>query len=822
MFIAEGTLIDGKYEVLGTIGAGGMGVVYEVYHRALQRVVAVKMLSASSGIDDEDRARFEREALILSRLSHSNIVQFYAYGVWSGVAYIVMERVTGQSLQHQLLKNQPLKLSRALNIARQVCHGLQHVHANQVLHRDLKPTNVLLTDTGDQGQDVKLIDFGLAKLVSADGHQQLTQAGMALGSVMYASPEQCLGTMVDSRTDIYSLGCILYQMLTGYPPFSADNATAVMFQQINASVSNAEHWSAVPLELQSVISKCMAKEPECRYTSAAALDEDLKKILGGQAATLEGMKVAGDVVFRSALDPFHSAASSASRSHRKHLLLVALPLLTLGVIIGCTLLSGAPGNVESLKQPTSLRHQLHKLTHSNEETDESVAKTLFSAIESYKRDHNYSLDRSDLVLQAYARAIGHYYRAGDYALVRHYGKKALEDSPRIFADKCDAYFYLVSAYHEACIPVNCQVSLIPLLEETLKRYPNSGSESRCELYVALALDYLALKRFDSARQAARQAASIARDVREKTWCSLIAKMCDSADNRGEIKANDEDEVASNLNKILAGEAFTPSNHDTKKAHHVESTLKACGTTLGLATDQVTRDHINKMMVNAANVLKFDNGIQVTTALTHIKDTFASTENPEVKQAAAIAWLYFCCKKGGSLEKSNVQTRHLLAYLTAEQQSGNPERKLSAARVRLAFAEMTGADYFHTCEQVLKSRDASRELKMQAITGLGMSVWAVEDAEQNLKTGGELAHFRLNTRLMSYIDLERKFLEMTAGRNFEASSDLQSYAASVLFALKGANRTERAFLFDRAPKDWAKFIGKGEGEYGRYVEAQKSL
>ncbi len=518
MLIAQGTLIDNKYEVIGSIGVGGMGVVYEAYQRSLERVVAVKMLTASAGGDDGDRIRFEREALILSRLSNPNIVQFYAYGIWSKIPYIVIERVNGESLQRLLAKNEPMDVPMALDIARQVCDGLQHVHANGVLHRDLKPTNILTVDSPGHGVHVKLIDFGLAKLIGLNNFQKLTQTGMALGSVMYASPEQCLGQPLDARSDIYSLGCVLYEMLTGFPPYTADNVTAVMFQQLNESVGSTGNWLKVPAELQPVLSKCMAKEKERRYSSAAALKEDLERVLDGHVAELEGSAVAADDTFHSAKNPFRSPSGPEFNSARKHFVVGTLAFLAFCLIIAGGVLSLGRTEVAP-PQPlarTLVHDQLYQLVNENKigQLDEPKVKRILSLIESYKRDRYRYMDHTSLMMQAYQMANSYYYDKKDWGAVRQYCKQALEDCSDTTKDPNGNYYLnLVQAYHDACVPAHCQLSLIPLLENTLKRYPEGNRSHRFGLYRALATDYLELGRFQDARQAANQAASLT--VKEK-------------------------------------------------------------------------------------------------------------------------------------------------------------------------------------------------------------------------------------------------------------------------------------------------------------------
>lgn len=274
MFVAEGTLIDGKYEVISSLGAGGMGVVYEVHQLGLDRIVALKLLTGLPNESQEEVLRFEREALILSKLSHLNIVQFYAYGSWSGLPFITMERLAGDSLQKLLVKNEPLPINTTVDYARQICDGLEHAHNHGIVHRDIKPTNVIIC-SGPGGRSLlKIIDFGLAKL-SGVGIQQLTQANAAIGSVLYMSPEQCTGKPADSRSDVYSLGCLLYHCLTGEPPFVADNAVAVMFQQINDAIENTSGWHLLPVALQPVVARCLAKDPAARYQSCGELREHL-------------------------------------------------------------------------------------------------------------------------------------------------------------------------------------------------------------------------------------------------------------------------------------------------------------------------------------------------------------------------------------------------------------------------------------------------------------------------------------------------------------------------------------------------------------------
>lgn len=264
-----------------------MGVVYEAYQLGMDRLVAVKLLTYAPSSEPEDLKRFEQEAKVLNALSHKHIVKFYTYGYWDGSPYITMERLIGKSLS-EVIAERPDGIGRelALKICIQICDALAHAHSEGVFHRDIKPTNVILTGAApDRDPEIKLIDFGLAKLTGLDGHQKLTRTGMALGSVMYMSPEQCAGHPVDARSDVYAVGCLLYECLTGEQLFGrADEAIAVMFKHLNQPPAKAgDRWNSLPPDVKPVIAKCLAKKPKQRYASAADLETDLQHLLDSEA-----------------------------------------------------------------------------------------------------------------------------------------------------------------------------------------------------------------------------------------------------------------------------------------------------------------------------------------------------------------------------------------------------------------------------------------------------------------------------------------------------------------------------------------------------------
>lgn len=291
MDLPNGTLIDDKYEIVGTIGAGGMGCVYRAKQHPFDREVAIKMLSAQVPMDDPEAvARFEREALANSALKHKYIVMFYGYGIWRGAPYMVMECVNGTNLQQLLSNNVPLDSIAVIRIGSQLCDALKCAHAYGIVHRDLKPNNIMIVGDQSQGFAIKVIDFGLARVLPSFGLevQKLTQAGCAIGSVLYMSPEQCVGEETDPRSDLYAVGCIMHHCLTGRPPFDGDHSVVVMQKHLADPLPRLQDCnpklasSPIVDSLQSFLDKATAKNRDARYQSADEMLTDLKIISGGE------------------------------------------------------------------------------------------------------------------------------------------------------------------------------------------------------------------------------------------------------------------------------------------------------------------------------------------------------------------------------------------------------------------------------------------------------------------------------------------------------------------------------------------------------------
>ena len=266
-----GRLLDGRYEILEAIGFGGMAVVYKARCHRLNRLVAVKILKDELSKDEEFRNRFHAESQAVAMLSHPNIMSVYDVSTHDEADYIVMELIDGITLKQYMEKKGTLNWKETLHFAMQIAKALEHAHGRGIVHRDIKPHNIMLLKNGA----VKVTDFGIARLMS----QSNTLTKEALGSVHYISPEQAKGGRVDNRSDLYSLGVVMYEMMTGRAPYDGDSPVAVAIQHINGgavmpSVLNPN----IPGGLEQIIMKCMATDPAQRYNSATALLYDLEEL----------------------------------------------------------------------------------------------------------------------------------------------------------------------------------------------------------------------------------------------------------------------------------------------------------------------------------------------------------------------------------------------------------------------------------------------------------------------------------------------------------------------------------------------------------------
>lgn len=269
--IEVGSIFAQRYEVLAKIGEGGTGAVFKVRDIDLNSICALKLLSASMVGDKETRDRFLREGKSMSRISHMNVARVLRLGVETE-PYLIMEYLEGKSLRMLLQNQEPLPVSLTLDLVAQTCEGMTAAHESNILHRDLKPDNIMVVPVPDSAGKftAKILDFGLArfKTLQATQSQHLTQTGQLVGSVHYMSPEQCIGQRVDERSDIYALGCVLFECLTGRPPFDADSPIGLLHKHRYEDIPElpGPHTSEIQA-LNAVIAKALAKTPAQRYSS---------------------------------------------------------------------------------------------------------------------------------------------------------------------------------------------------------------------------------------------------------------------------------------------------------------------------------------------------------------------------------------------------------------------------------------------------------------------------------------------------------------------------------------------------------------------------
>ena len=261
----------GRYNIIGELGQGAMGTVYKAVDPLIDRIVAIKTINLSMAQDEKDEfeSRFYQEAKAAGRLSHPNIVTIYDVGKSDEIAYIAMEFLQGRELRDVLNDGKRMPVEQVINVVAQVAQGLAYAHEHGIVHRDIKPSNIMIVREGH----VKITDFGIARMASAAVR---TQTGMVLGSPKYMSPEQVVGKLTDQRSDIFSLGVVLYEMLTGQAPFAGENINAIMYQTLNSVPPPPSTLSPnVPEMLNFIVAKALAKKLEHRYQDAKEFAADL-------------------------------------------------------------------------------------------------------------------------------------------------------------------------------------------------------------------------------------------------------------------------------------------------------------------------------------------------------------------------------------------------------------------------------------------------------------------------------------------------------------------------------------------------------------------
>jgi eukaryotic-like serine/threonine-protein kinase len=280
-----GNTIAGKYEILSEIGRGGMSIVYKSKHQLMDRIVAIKMLQSQLVSDQTSTKRFQQEAQAASLLKHPNVIGVHDYGIaeTSKQPYIVMDYLVGESLSDVIRRGDHVEQQKAIKIFLQACDALEHAHKKGVLHRDLKASNIMLVEEEGRRDIVKVVDFGIAKFMPASGKQpqNLTQTGEIFGSPIYMSPEQCLGESLDVRSDIYSMGVLMYEALTGIPPLMGDTIIDTMKMHVESKPLSFQQMRPdlkISKELEATIFKSLEKQPVNRFQSMQEFYDALELI----------------------------------------------------------------------------------------------------------------------------------------------------------------------------------------------------------------------------------------------------------------------------------------------------------------------------------------------------------------------------------------------------------------------------------------------------------------------------------------------------------------------------------------------------------------
>lgn len=279
-----GRMINGRFEVLSRLGAGGMGVVYRARQVGIDRIVAIKTLLKDRATDDKVVQRFKNEARAVSRLNHPNTIRIYDFGqMEDGTLYFAMELLEGRSLDRAIRQDGPFSTRRTLHAMAQMADSLNEAHSKGIVHRDLKPENVYLCAVGDDPDFVKVLDFGVARMREQDSSQgTMTQAGVIFGTPRYMAPEQARTMAVDARADIYALGIIWYELLMGRTPFEADNPLALLMKHLQDPVPKMAAFRpdvSVPDDVEAMVLKCLEKSADKRFQTAAALAVDIRSAL---------------------------------------------------------------------------------------------------------------------------------------------------------------------------------------------------------------------------------------------------------------------------------------------------------------------------------------------------------------------------------------------------------------------------------------------------------------------------------------------------------------------------------------------------------------
>jgi serine/threonine protein kinase len=397
---AVGSILSDRYELVAKLGTGGMGVVYKARHLALNKLFAIKIVSDHLASQDDFRIRFDREAKAASMLNHPNLVSITDYGMTEfNEPYIVMDFINGRNLAEELTDLQRLTSERAIQIFMQICDGVGYAHQIGLIHRDLKPGNIMLTNAGEPDEQVKIIDFGIAKLLSGQGDvTQSNTSANPIGSPLYMSPEQCSAQRADRRSDIYSMGCLMYECLSSMPPFQGENILSTMSMHMSDAPKPFNPNLQIPQALEEVIMRSLAKNPADRFQTMAELKTVLSHCVWSWAApetksnSVSTSASASASKFKSqsqSESEFSSELKFKSKSKSaKTTALISVACLMLLVIGGATALwkqtqnqnnsnAGQPAVIVTVPPPATSTTKTGAGTLQNSELSEETKQTLF-------------------------------------------------------------------------------------------------------------------------------------------------------------------------------------------------------------------------------------------------------------------------------------------------------------------------------------------------------------------------------------------------------------------------------------------------------------
>jgi serine/threonine protein kinase len=290
---AIGCVIGQQFELVERIGEGGMSTVYRARDLQLGREVAIKLLTQTKTRDAASLARFKQEALAVSRLDHQNVVRLYQYGMdGDGRPYLAMDLIEGQSLAQLIQEHHQFSFTDCLSILDQILSALVHAHGLGIVHRYIKPSNIMIGFDQNKKPTVKVVDFGIAKMAAVADSPALTRTGDMFGSPFYMSPEQCLGNEIDERSDVYSAGCLLYELIEGHPPYQASNTLKVLHMHISerpSQLTRADIDHSCRTALDRIIAKSMARDPRMRFAGAQLMKDELAQVACGKFKRSAGL-----------------------------------------------------------------------------------------------------------------------------------------------------------------------------------------------------------------------------------------------------------------------------------------------------------------------------------------------------------------------------------------------------------------------------------------------------------------------------------------------------------------------------------------------------